>query len=140
MNLIYSGFFFFIFDGHWAVFNKGLTYQCWRSQPFTQKGHCYSNRMQYFFGWNGVWRKWLKYSAYVWSSFDHFNNLCLGSGCGTVGRAVACNTRGPGFESSHWQLLLNIYFLLTVCRKDENKKKRGREWPIFLFFLKKKPM
>ena len=55
----------------------------------------------------------------------------MGSGCGAVGRAVASNTRGPGFESSHWQLLLNIYLLLTVCRKDENKEKRGREWPIF---------
>ena len=25
----------------------------------------------------------------------------------------------------------HIYLLLTVCRKDENKEKRGREWPIF---------
>ena len=32
--------------------------------------------------------------------------------------------KGPGFESSHQQLLLNIYLLLTVCRKDENKEKR----------------
>ena len=49
----------------------------------------------------------------------------LGSGCGAVGRAAAYDTRGPGFESSHWQLLLNIYLLLTVCRKDENKEKRS---------------
>ena len=40
-----------------------------------------------------------------------------------VGRAVAYDTRGPGFESSHRQLLLNIYLLLTVCGKDENKEK-----------------
>ena len=26
-----------------------------------------------------------------------------GSGCGSVGRVVACNTRGPWFESSHRQ-------------------------------------
>ena len=59
----------------------------------------------------------------------------MGSGCGAVGRAVACNPRGPGFESSHRQLLLNIYLLLTVCRKDENKeKKRPR---MAHFFLKK---
>ena len=25
-----------------------------------------------------------------------------GSGCGSVGRAVASNTRGPRFESNHW--------------------------------------
>ena len=61
--------------------------------------------------------------------------LCLGSGCGAVGRAVASNTRGPGFESSHWQLLLNIYLLLTVCRKDENKEKEAENGP---FFQKKK--
>ena len=54
-----------------------------------------------------------------------------GSGCGAVGRAVAFNTRGPGFESSHRQLLLNIYLLLTVCRKDENKEKEAGNGPFF---------
>ena len=49
-----------------------------------------------------------------------------GSGCGAVGRAVAYDTSGPGFESSHRQLLLNIHLLLTVCGKDENKEKRPR--------------
>ena len=58
----------------------------------------------------------------------------MGSGCGAFGRVVASNTRGPGFESSHWQLLLNIYLLLTVCRKDENKEKEAGNGP---FFLKK---
>ena len=57
----------------------------------------------------------------------------VGSGCGAIGRAVASNTRGPGFESSHRQLLLNIYLLLTVCRKDENKEKEAGNGP----FLKK---
>ena len=56
------------------------------------------------------------------------------SGCGVVGRGVASDTRGPGFESSHQQLLLNIYLLLTVCRKDENKEKEAGNGP---FFLKK---
>ena len=59
----------------------------------------------------------------------------MGSGCGAVGRAVAYDTRGPGFESSHWQLLLNIYLLLTVCRKDENKRKEAGNGPS----LKKTP-
>ena len=44
---------------------------------------------------------------------------------GSVGRAVASITRGPWFESSHRQLLLNQYFLLTVCRKDDNKEKEA---------------
>ena len=55
-------------------------------------------------------------------------NNC-GSGCATVGRAVASDTRGPGFESSHRQLLLNIYLLLTVCGKDENKEKEAGNDP-----------
>ena len=41
-----------------------------------------------------------------------FGNMSFkGSGCGSVGRAVALDTRGPGFKSSHRQKL-NI--LLTV--------------------------
>ena len=41
-----------------------------------------------------------------------FNKICgLCSGCGAVGRAVASDTRGPGFVSSHRQLLLNFYLL-----------------------------
>ena len=51
------------------------------------------------------------------------------NGCGAVGRAVASDTRGPGFESSHRQLLLNIYLLLTVCWKDENKEKEAGNGP-----------
>ena len=35
----------------------------------------------------------------------------------------------PGSISS--QLLLNIYLLLTVCRKDENKEKEGGNGPFF---------
>ena len=54
-----------------------------------------------------------------------------GSGCGAVGRGVASDTRGPGFKSSHRQLLLNIYLLLTVCRKDENKGKEAGNGPFF---------
>ena len=60
--------------------------------------------------------------------------MLMGSGCGAVGRVVASNTRGPGFESSHRQLLLNIYLLLTVCRKDKNKEKEAANGP---FLIKK---
>ena len=40
-----------------------------------------------------------------------------GNGCGSVGRAVASDTRGPRFESSHRQKFiytLNICLLSTV--------------------------
>ena len=43
--------------------------------------------------------------------------------CGTVVSAVASDTRGPGFESSHWQRLWNNYILLSDCRNDENYEK-----------------
>ena len=41
----------------------------------------------------------------VLPKLDEVNNG-LGNGCGSVGRAVACNTRGPWFESIYWQ---NLY-------------------------------
>ena len=56
----------------------------------------------------------------------------LGSGCGSVGRAAASNTRGPGFESSHRQNLLNVYLLSTVLKKTKIKKKEARNGPFFL--------
>ena len=46
----------------------------------------------------------------------------MGSGCGSVGSAVAYDTRGPWFESSHWQkkfISLNICFMSTVYWKDK---------------------
>ena len=55
--------------------------------------------------------------------FFHHLKFHLGSGCGAVGRAFASDTRRLGFKSSHQQLLLNIYLLLTAFRKDEIKKK-----------------
>ena len=48
-----------------------------------------------------------------------------GSGCGTVGRPESSDARGPGFKSSHWQLLLNVYLLFTVCRKDGHQEKEA---------------
>ena len=65
---------------------------------------------------------------------QRLKDVGMGSGCGAVGRVVVSNTRGPRFKSSHRQLLLNIYLLLTVCRKDENKEKEARNGP----FLEKK--
>ena len=55
-----------------------------------------------------------------------------GSGCGSVGRAVAFKTRGPRFESSHQQkfiYILNICFLSTVYWKEENKEKEAGDGP-----------
>ena len=40
-------------------------------------------------------------------------NKSQGSGCGTV-VAVAFDSRGPGFESNHRQLLLNIFTINSL--------------------------
>ena len=52
----------------------------------------------------------------------------LGSGCGSVGRAVASDTRGPRFESRHWQ---NLYWIVhcQLYWKDENKEKEAGNGP-----------
>ena len=58
----------------------------------------------------------------------------MGSGCGSVGKAVASNTRGPQFKSSHRQkfiYILNICLLSTVYWKDENKEKEAGKDPFF---------
>ena len=57
----------------------------------------------------------------------------MGSGGGSVGRAVTSDASGPRFESSHRQkFILNIYCQLS--RKDENKEKEAGNGP---FFVKK---
>ena len=38
--------------------------------------------------------------------FTELENMLWGSGCGSVGRAVSSDTRGPRFKSSHRQ---NLY-------------------------------
>ena len=59
--------------------------------------------------------------------------IIWGSGCGSVGRAVASDSRGLQFESSHRQkFILNIYCQLYW--KDENKEKRPG---LAHFYLKK---
>ena len=46
-------------------------------------------------------------------------------GCGSVGRTVASDSRGPRFVSSHQQkFICNIY--CQVYLKDENKEKEVR--------------
>ena len=53
----------------------------------------------------------------------------MGSGCGSVGRAVASNTRGAQLESSyHQSLIMNI--LTVTYRTEENKEKEAGNGPI----------
>ena len=60
-----------------------------------------------------------------------FKNYHLGGGCGSVGRVVASDTRGPRFKSSHWQKFIYIEHLFTVnCElKRRNKEKEAGNGP-----------
>ena len=64
----------------------------------------------------------LMFSDYVIKSVVSFycdiieRKLSVGSGCGSLGRAVAANTRGPRFESSHRQFLKKIKINRSVVQ------------------------
>ena len=48
----------------------------------------------------------------------------VGSGCGSVGRAVASDARGLQFESSHRQtFILDIYLFTVNCVEKKKMKK-----------------
>ena len=52
----------------------------------------------------------------------------LGSGCGSVGRAVASNTRSPWFESSHQQIFIQnscLPIVVNYIEKTQIKKKEA---------------
>ena len=59
----------------------------------------------------------------------------MGSGCDSVGRGVASDTRGPRFEFGHRQFLYNQYFLLTLCGKVKNKEKEAEKMSVRESFL-----
>ena len=57
------------------------------------------------------------------------NVFNFGGGCGSVGKAVASDSRGPWFEFSHW---LNLYWTFTInCfEKTKIKKKEAEKCPL----------
>ena len=52
------------------------------------------------------------------------NNCAGGSGCGSVGRVVAFDTRGPRFDSSHRQNFIEHLFIINCIEKTKINKKR----------------
>ena len=50
----------------------------------------------------------------VWTLNPQLINQFQGSGCGSVGRVVTSDTRGPRFESSHRQKFIYNEHLFTV--------------------------
>ena len=65
----------------------------------------------------------------TWANVCHFkllleqNMAFVGSGCRSVGRPVACDTRGPRFESSHRRTLIHI--IINCIEKTKLKKKEA---------------
>ena len=57
----------------------------------------------------------------------------LGSGCGSVGRAVVSDTRCPRFDSSHRQNLYQtfVYLFTIYCIEKTKINKKRPEWPTF---------
>ena len=77
------------------------------------------------------WKNFLYQSLYVSIAPKETIELTIGSGCGSVGRAVASNSRGRGSNQVIGKIL---YWTFTVnyIEKTKIKKKRGREWSLFL--------
>ena len=59
-----------------------------------------------------------------------------GSGCGSVGRAVASSTRGLRFESSHRQKFIYLYWTFVYCQLCIGKTKIKKKRPGMAHFLK----
>ena len=61
----------------------------------------------------------------------YFSIVELGSGCGSVGRAVASDTRGPPFESSLRQTLCfcQLYWKVENKEKEAGKKSLWHQVP-----------
>ena len=53
----------------------------------------------------------------------------MGSGCGSVGRAVASNSRGPQFEFRHRQKFILNMLLSVVLKRRKNKEKEAGNGP-----------
>ena len=50
--------------------------------------------------------------------------LMWGCGCGSIGRAVAYDTRGPQFESNHRQILC-VHSVNCIEKTKINRKEAG---------------
>ena len=68
-----------------------------------------------------------------------------GSGCGSVGRAVASDTRGPQFESSHRlriiflkkqkKLIIKLTLFRTLHLTSERPSSRSDEWELPIRYI-----
>ena len=67
-----------------------------------------------------------KNTVLVTGKLTHYWKLYfVASGCGSVGRAIASDTRDPQFKSINW---LSFIYQLYI-RKEENEEKKARNGP-----------
>ena len=77
-----------------------------------------------------LWNEFLKFSSrerghHRWSRNGGGENICLKSiDCGSVGGAVASNTRGSQFESGHRQNFIHLFTIKCIEKTKINKKRR----------------
>ena len=66
------------------------------------------------------------------SLLKHVPNLLQhGQCCGSVGRAVASETRDPRFESRHWQTFIKHSFTVNYVEKTKKRKEEAGNGPFF---------
>ena len=79
---------------------------------------------------------WPRAAIKIWYCLEWYerdnDTPILGNGCGSISRAVASDTRGPRFKSSHRQTLYWILFTVNCTENTKIKKKR----PEMAHFLK----
>ena len=73
-------------------------------------------------------RSLLNQFSYSSSTIFEMKLTMLGSGCGSVGRAVASDTFGMQFVSSHWQNLYWTFVYSQLYWKTKKGKEAGN-WP-----------
>ena len=62
-------------------------------------------------------------------------NMFKGSGCGSVGRAVASDTKGPWFKSSHQQTFYRTFVYCQLHWKDGNKNRKAENCPFWKYIV-----
>ena len=109
--------------GHWGKDHLAAGLQ------FNKSVHIWPNRKydvicMKWSSWIQTWKMEISHTVSVLSSSEPWDEHR-----GSIGRAVAYNTRGPRFESSH---RYTLYYLYTANWIEKTKKeKRGLEWPNF---------
>ena len=77
------------------------------------------------FCWDYIFcRRLLFWVSSFWLGHVYLSRRWMGSRCGSVGREVVSDGRGPPFESSHWQTFISDNYFVTVKCIEKTKLKK----------------